>query len=468
MTSQRPILIIDDDHSIRWVLSEALQEEKLIVETADSAESARKLLANKEFSVIITDIRMPGEDGFSLLQSIKRQYPNLPVIVMTAHSDLESAVNAYDLGAFDYLAKPFDIDQAVTLIYQAMNANQSQSQQQQSANQADEIPLIIGEAPSMQEVFRAIGRLSRSNISVLINGESGTGKELVARALHQHSQRNSKPFIALNMAAIPKDLVESELFGHEKGAFTGAKQRYLGRFEQANDGTLFLDEIGDMPLETQTRLLRVLSEGSFYRLGGTQPIRTNVRVITATHQNLSEKVAKGEFREDLFHRINVIKVELPKLSERASDIPLLAEYFLGQASTELDCPVKTLTEGAAEALQLYSWPGNVRQLENVCRWLTVMTAGNSIDSYDLPPEITEANTLITPLQNQQSWQNTLKQSLAQQYSDGAENALITAQEEFEQLLIDTALALTNGRKQEAAKLLGWGRNTITRKQKKHL
>ena len=467
MTAILPVLIVDDDHSIRWVLSEALQEEQLVVKTADSAESARQLLGNQEFSAVITDIRMPGEDGFSLLQSIKQQKPNLPVIVMTAHSDLESAVNAYDLGAFDYLAKPFDIEQAITLVSQAINANQQPLNHSESDTSDQNIPLIIGEAPSMQEVFRAIGRLSRSNISVLINGQSGTGKELVARALHQHSQRSNNPFIALNMAAIPKDLIESELFGHEKGAFTGAKQRYLGRFEQANDGTLFLDEIGDMPLDTQTRLLRVLSEGSFYRLGGTQPIRTNVRVITATHQNLSEKVAQGEFREDLFHRINVIKIELPRLSQRATDIPLLADYFLAQASTELSCPIKSLTTEAAIALQNYDWPGNVRQLENVCRWLTVMTAGNDINRYDLPPEITEHNQQAESDLGQQSWQNNLKQTLAQQYTSGTDDALIKAQHDFEQLLIDTALALTNGRKQEAASLLGWGRNTITRKQKKH-
>jgi two-component system nitrogen regulation response regulator GlnG len=464
MTDNASILIIDDDQSIRWVLTEALQEEGFQVQAAANADEARQRLQHQSFAVVLSDIRMPGDDGLSLLKELKKTSPDLPVIIMTAHSDLESAVNAYEFGAFDYLPKPFDVDQAIELVQRAAQTGQTTD----SALAITEAPpLIIGEAPAMQEVFRAIGRLSRSNISVLINGASGTGKELVARALHQHSRRSKGPFIALNMAAIPKDLIESELFGHEKGAFTGASQRYLGRFEQADGGTLFLDEIGDMPLETQTRLLRVLSEGSFYRVGGTQPVRANVRVIAATHQDLAALVEQGQFREDLFHRINVIRIQLPDLKNRLSDIPLLAKHFLAQAAKELETEPKQLSRDAEIRLMNYHWPGNVRQLENVCRWLMVMSSGREILASDLPPEILHSPS-VTPAQSESvtQWQSALKHNLLQQVEAGNSQALQHVQQEFEKLLIETALHISQGHKQEAAQLLGWGRNTVTRKQKR--
>jgi len=467
MTEQTQVLVIDDDNSIRWVLTEALEDEGFVVTTAASVAEARQLIQQHSFTVILSDIRMPGEDGFVLLQELKQQIPDLPVIIMTAHSDLESAVNAYEFGAFDYLPKPFDVDQAIELVNRAAQVTESKAEHNNGDSR--EVPTIIGEAPAMQEVFRAIGRLSRSNISVLINGASGTGKELVAKALHQHSRRADGPFIALNMAAIPKDLIESELFGHEKGAFTGASQRYLGRFEQADQGTLFLDEIGDMPLETQTRLLRVLSEGSFYRVGGTQPVRANVRVVAATHQDLAKLVAKGVFREDLFHRINVIRIQLPELKDRISDLPLLAEQFLANAANELETEPKQLSREAQIQLMSYHWPGNVRELENVCRWLMVMSSGREILVSDLPSEIRQASQTSNDADTKlfQHWQSALKQTLMAKVEQGDHHALESVQEELEQILIDLALSITDGHKQDAAKLLGWGRNTITRKQKKY-
>ncbi|PWK52889.1 nitrogen regulation protein NR(I) [Pleionea mediterranea] len=470
MTEQTPVLVIDDDTSIRWVLTQALSDEGFAVSAAENAQQARELLEQQHFAAVLSDIRMPGDDGLVLLKELKQQYQDLPVIIMTAHSDLESAVNAYEHGAFDYLPKPFDVDQAIELVSRAVQVNQQESAVDDSTI-AESLPTIIGEAPAMQEVFRAIGRLSRSNISVLINGASGTGKELVARALHQHSRRSKGPFVALNMAAIPKDLIESELFGHEKGAFTGASSRYLGRFEQAEQGTLFLDEIGDMPLDTQTRLLRVLSDGSFYRVGGTQPVRANVRVVAATHQNLAELVKKGSFREDLFHRINVIRIQLPQLKERLSDIPLLSAQFLAEAAKELETEPKQLTREAERRLMQYSWPGNVRQLENVCRWLMVMSSGREILETDLPPEIKHQTVSSENLDSDQisgtNWQAEFQHQLMQQVQQGDEQALQKVQLELEQMLIDLALTISDGHKQEAAKLLGWGRNTITRKQKKY-
>lgn len=471
MTEQTPVLVIDDDTSIRWVLTQALSDEGFAVSAAENAQQARELLKQQHFAAVLSDIRMPGDDGLVLLKELKQQYQDLPVIIMTAHSDLESAVNAYEHGAFDYLPKPFDVDQAIELVSRAVQVNQQESAVDDDSNIAESLPTIIGEAPAMQEVFRAIGRLSRSNISVLINGASGTGKELVARALHQHSRRSKGPFVALNMAAIPKDLIESELFGHEKGAFTGASSRYLGRFEQAEQGTLFLDEIGDMPLDTQTRLLRVLSDGSFYRVGGTQPVRANVRVVAATHQNLAELVKKGSFREDLFHRINVIRIQLPQLKERLSDIPILSAQFLAEAAKELETEPKQLTREAERRLMQYSWPGNVRQLENVCRWLMVMSSGRDILESDLPPEIKHQTVSSENLDSDQisgtNWQTEFQHQLMQQVQQGDEQALQNVQQELEQMLIDLALTISDGHKQEAAKLLGWGRNTITRKQKKY-
>ncbi|MDF4305169.1 nitrogen regulation protein NR(I), partial [Vibrio parahaemolyticus] len=370
------VWVVDDDSSIRWVMEKTLSSANIKCETYADGESVLMALEREVPDVLVSDIRMPGIDGLELLKQVQRDYPDLPVIIMTAHSDLDAAVNAYQKGAFEYLPKPFDIDETLTLVERAIAHSHENKREQLSSEDAPaDTPEIIGEAPAMQEVFRAIGRLSRSSISVLINGESGTGKELVAHALHRHSPRANKPFIALNMAAIPKDLIESELFGHEKGAFTGANSVRQGRFEQANGGTLFLDEIGDMPLDIQTRLLRVLADGQFYRVGGHSPIRVDVRIVAATHQNLEKLVHQGDFREDLFHRLNVIRVQIPALRERKQDIEKLTQHFLVRAADELGVETKTLHPSTVEILNRLNWPGNVRQLENICRWLTVMASG---------------------------------------------------------------------------------------------
>jgi two-component system nitrogen regulation response regulator GlnG len=403
---------------------------------------------------------MPGMDGFVLLERIKQAYPDLPVIIMTAHSDLDSAVSAYHSGAFEYLPKPFDIEEAVDQVQRACKLRREA--RAQSAQPAVTPTEIIGAAPAMQEVFRAIGRLARSNITVLINGESGTGKELVAHALHKHSPRADRPFIALNMAAIPRDLLESELFGHEKGAFTGAQARRIGRFEQANHGTLFLDEIGDMPAELQTRLLRVLADGEFYRVGGHEPVTADVRIIAATHQNLENLVADGRFREDLFHRLNVIRVHLPSLRERREDIPLLMEHFLKTAARELGVESKVLMPETIAELQALDWRGNVRQLENTARWLTVMASGREIHREDLPPELHRDKESDS---NDGDWRATLRNWTRNSLAAGKVGLLDEAMPEFETIMIETALAHTGGRKQDAARLLGWGRNTLTRKIK---
>jgi two-component system nitrogen regulation response regulator GlnG len=416
-------------------------------------------LEREQPDVVLTDIRMPGVDGLDLLRQIKARHPGLPVIIMTAHSDLDSAVSAFHGGAFEYLPKPFDLDEAVAQVTRACRRGRLDIPEEPGVVQG---PDIIGEAPSMQEVFRAIGRLARSNITVLINGESGTGKELVARALHRHSPRADRPFIALNMAAIPRDLLESELFGHERGAFTGAQARREGRFEQADGGTLFLDEIGDMPAELQTRLLRVLSDGEFYRVGGVAPIRVDVRIIAATHQNLEELVRQGRFREDLFHRLNVIRVHLPALRDRREDIPLLMRHFLVQAAKELGCETKILLPSATERLKRLDWPGNVRQLENTARWLTVMASGKEIHAEDLPPEL---STLAQEQPRDEPWESVFRRWARQSLKQGQGGLLDKALPAFEQILIQTALEHTGGRRQEAARLLGWGRNTLTRKIK---
>ncbi|MGL5281892.1 MAG: nitrogen regulation protein NR(I), partial [Plesiomonas shigelloides] len=401
------------------------------------------------------------------LGQLQQQAPQLPVIIMTAHSDLDAAVSAYQRGAFDYLPKPFDLDEAVALVERALQHSLELRQQRTPANE----PVrgaqseIIGEAPAMQEVFRAIGRLSRTAISVLINGESGTGKELIAHALHRHSPRASAPFIALNMAAIPKDLIESELFGHEKGAFTGAGAVRQGRFEQANGGTLFLDEIGDMPLDIQTRLLRVLADGQFYRVGGHTPLHVDVRIIAATHQDLEARVREGLFREDLFHRLNVIRLQLPALRERRQDIAALSRHFLLSAARELGVEAKTLHPDTLRVMSEFHWPGNVRQLENICRGLTVMAAGKEIFVSDLPAELTRPASSVDTAASALNWQQPLQQWVLQQLARGQEDLLTTLQPEFEQLLLDAALQHTRGHKQEAARLLGWGRNTLTRKLK---
>ena len=407
--------------------------------------------------MIVSDIRMPNGSGLDFLQVIKQKLPETPVIIMTAYSDLESAVAAFQGGAFEYLAKPFDVDQAIDVIRRAVEESQRQTLEVEAQ---EETPEIIGQAPAMQEVFRAIGRLSRSHATVLINGESGTGKELVASALHRHSPRADKPFIAINTAAIPKDLLESELFGHERGAFTGAQAARRGRFEQADGGTLFLDEIGDMPADLQTRLLRVLCDGQFYRIGGHQPVKVNVRIIAATHQDLEDRVKQGLFREDLFHRLNVIRLRLPALRERPEDIPLLVKHFLQHSAQELGVEAKQPTAAALRYLATMSWSGNVRQLENVCHWLTVMAPGQNIDVADLPPELKDDHAKPS---NASSWQDALALDVTSALIRGEENVLETLTHQFEKILITQALKHTNGRRIEAATQLGMGRNTLTRK-----
>jgi two-component system, NtrC family, nitrogen regulation response regulator GlnG len=460
------VWILDDDSSIRWVLEKALQGAKLTSASFAAAESLWQALEVSRPLAIVSDIRMPGTDGLTLLERLGQHYPQIPVIIMTAHSDLDSAVSAYQAGAFEYLPKPFDIDEAIALVERAIGHAREQATGSPQVETKLKTPEIIGEAPAMQEVFRAIGRLSRSSISVLINGQSGTGKELVAGALHKHSPRKDKPFIALNMAAIPKDLIESELFGHEKGAFTGAANVRHGRFEQANGGTLFLDEIGDMPLDVQTRLLRVLADGQFYRVGGHLPVRVDVRIIAATHQDLEQLVQSGGFREDLFHRLNVIRVHLPPLSQRREDIPQLASHFLASAAREMGVEPKNLTRETARKLSQLPWPGNVRQLENTCRWLTVMASGQEILPQDLPPELLrEPQAALKPSQIHADWQTALTDWIDQRLAAGEQDLLTQVQPAFERILLETALRHTQGHKQEAARRLGWGRNTLTRKLK---
>lgn len=456
------VWIIDDDRSIRWVLEKALQNAGITTESFENGDKMLARIENSRPQAIISDIRMPGTDGLTVLKHVHAIYPDLPVIIMTAHSDLDSAVSAYKGGAFEYLPKPFDVDEAVAVTQRALTHASECEQASPSVAVQEKDTGIIGEAPAMQEVFRAIGRLSQSNITVLINGESGTGKELVAHALHCHSPRKDKPFIALNMAAIPRDLIESELFGHEKGAFTGAGGQRQGRFEQANTGTLFLDEIGDMPAETQTRLLRVLADGEFYRVGGHTPVRVDVRIIAATHQNLEELVEQNLFREDLFHRLNVIRVHLPKLSHRREDIPKLAQHFLSLAAKELNVEPKLLTTETEIYLAGLPWPGNVRQLENTCRWITVMASGREVHVADLPPELVENKNTEAP---NGDWEKELRHWADQCLSSGQSNILSEAVPTFERALIETALKHTAGRKRDAANLLGWGRNTLTRKLK---
>lgn len=471
--TQNKIWVIDDDRAMRWVLEKTFKEAGFDVTSFEDAQSALDQLLMNLPDVILTDIRMPGIDGLTFLSKVKNSHPELPVIIMTAHSDLESAVSSYQTGAFEYLPKPFDIDEALALVNRAiLHLEKIQNQETTKVSSPLQSTEIIGESPAMQEVFRAIGRLSQSHITVLINGESGTGKELVAHALHRHSPRKNKPFIALNMAAIPKDLIETELFGHEKGAFTGANTQRQGRFEQANGGTLFLDEIGDMPFETQTRLLRVLADGEFYRVGGHIPVRVDVRIVAATHQDLEKLVEDGRFREDLYHRLNVIRIHIPKLANRSEDIPMLAQHFLIQAGKELGVSPKILRSETIAYMQRLSWPGNVRQLENICRWLTVMITGREVYPDDLPTELKQklhTNDVpvreINLIQNNQNWEDNLSQWAIDKLSQGEMKILDIAVPIFERTLINAALAQTKGRKRHAAELLGWGRNTLTRKLK---
>jgi two-component system nitrogen regulation response regulator GlnG len=451
----KPVWIVDDDRSIRWVIEKALSREGIAFNSFSSAQDALDALSGSAPEVLVSDIRMPGLSGLELLTAVKQRHPAVPVIVMTAYSDLDSAVAAFQGGAYEYLPKPFDIDQAVELIRRALDESRRESE---AAEPPGETPEILGQAPAMQEVFRAIGRLSQSSATVLITGESGTGKELVARALHRHSARAAKPFVAINTAAMPKDLLESELFGHERGSFTGAQQQRRGRFEQAEGGTLFLDEIGDMPAELQTRLLRVLSDGTFYRVGGHQQLKANVRVIAATHQNLDQRVRDGSFREDLYHRLNVIRLRLPSLRERAEDIPLLAKNFLASSAKQLGVEPKRISEDAIAHLARLAFPGNVRQLENLCHWLTVMAAGQVIDVGDLPAEFRDQSAAAAS-----DWLSALEYEAERRLARGDTGILDALGRQFERALISKALARTGGRRIEAANLLGMGRNTITRK-----
>lgn len=462
------VWIVDDDSSIRWVLEKALKAANIDSISFDNPEDLlMQIESGQAPMVVISDVKMPQMDGMVLLEEIHKHYPELPVIIMTAHSDLDSAVNAYQGGAFEYLPKPFDVDEAISLTLRAIEHAKEYSGVLQ-ADETNPSKEIIGAAPAMQEVFRAIGRLSRSSISVLINGQSGTGKELVAHALHKHSPRARQPFVALNMAAIPADLVESELFGHEKGAFTGAQNARTGRFEQADGGTLFLDEIGDMPVDVQTRLLRVLADGQFYRVGGHNPVKVDVRIIAATHQNLEKRVEDGHFREDLYHRLNVIRIHLPSLNERREDIPLLAKHFLVKAANELGVEMKSLSDVAGEKLSELNWPGNVRQLENTCRWLTVMASGQEILPSDFPSELLtetgERNNGEGAIVSS-DWQQQLAIWADKQMLSDENDILDHAMVDFERILLKSALKYTKGHKQEAAKRLGWGRNTLTRKLK---
>ena len=452
----KPVWVIDDDRSIRWVFEKALARESIPYKTFSGAQEALDALEQGEPQVLVSDIRMPGGSGLELLQNVKRRHPGLPIIIMTAYSDLESAVAAFQGGAFEYLPKPFDVDQAVELIRRAIGESMRETEGEVARETS---PEILGQAPSMQEVFRAIGRLSQSNATVLITGESGTGKELVALALHRHSGRAAKPFVAINTAAMPKDLLESELFGHERGAFTGAQAMRRGRFEQAEGGTLFLDEIGDMPAELQTRLLRVLSDGQFYRVGGHQPIKANVRVIAATHQDLEERVRQGLFREDLFHRLNVIRLRLPSLRERREDIALLAKHFLAKSARELGAEGKRLSAAAMDYLAAQDFPGNVRQLENLCHWLTVMAPTQTIEVADLPAELKLGGGKV----QESDWVGALEREVERAFARGETAVLDKFAQAFEKALIGKALVRTGGRRNEAANLLGIGRNTITRK-----
>ena len=479
----KPIWVVDDDHAIRFVLEKALMREGLPVRSFSNTRDVRAALATELPQVLISDIRMPGGSGLELLAQVKAEHPSLPVIVMTAFSDLDSAVSAFQGGAFDYLAKPFDLQRAVELIRRAMEHSESEGAALEAQAQT---PEMLGQAPAMQELFRAIGRLSQSQVTVLITGESGAGKELVARALHKHSPRAAGPFVAINTAAIPKDLLESELFGHERGAFTGAQAMRRGRFEQAEGGTLFLDEIGDMPLELQTRLLRVLSDGHYYRVGGHSPIKSQVRVIAATHQHLEQRVRDGAFREDLFHRLNVIRLRIPPLRERREDIALLARNFLQDSSKELGMEPKRLSEAALARLAAFDFPGNVRQLQNLCHWLTVMAPSQVVEPKDLPPEVLEgpAPTQVqapvdpdaavpapptalpvaaTPPSPSEDWTLCAAEEAAGDFARGDAAVWDRFSQRFEGALIRAALLHTRGKRIEAARLLGIGRNTITRK-----
>ncbi|MDH3378491.1 MAG: nitrogen regulation protein NR(I) [Gammaproteobacteria bacterium] len=454
------VWVIDDDASIRWVLEKALQRADLDVRAFASASEALNRLAVTSPDVIVTDIRMPELGGLQLLDRLQQDAPQIPIIVITAHTDLDSAVASYRRGAFEYLPKPFDIDDAVALVKRAID--HSRNTKSRIDVPLSRPPGIIGEATAMQDVFRAVGRLAGSDMNVLILGESGTGKELLAQALYDNSPRNGNAYVALNTAAIPAELLESELFGHERGAFTGAHAQRIGRFEQADGGTLFLDEIGDMPEALQTRLLRVLSDGQFYRVGGHRQLRVDVRILAATNQNLEARVAEGRFREDLYHRLNVIRIALPPLRDRRDDIPTLARNFMAQAAAQLNVKAKSLRADTEQQICRYDWPGNVRQLENVCRWLTVMAPGQIVSIGDLPPELSHNQNVP---HEPRVWQRELRRIVDRQLALGELNIAKRVGEEFERVLIESTLHYTGGHRQDAARRLGWGRNTLTRKIK---
>lgn len=452
------VWIVDDDSSIRWVLARALRSDGFEVSDFEDAEAALVALEKDVPEVLMTDIRMPGMSGLELAQHLHDKHPDIPVIIMTAHTDLDSALASYQSGAFEYLPKPFDLDEAVRLVHRAVEPKEGATIIDDDLNDNVE---IIGEAPAMQEVFRAIGRLAKSNINVMVCGQSGTGKELVANALHHHSPRSNKAFVAINIAAIPAELLESELFGHEKGAFTGAQSQRKGRFEQADGGTLFLDEIGEMSAELQTRLLRVLSDRRFYRVGGRDLVSVDVRVLAATNRDLEKQVEEGQFREDLYHRLNVIRIDIPSLRERAQDIPLLAKRFLRNSAEELQVEMKVLSDEALVKMMAYDWPGNVRQLENICRWITVMAPATTVSVEDLPKELSLAAQEVVA----QDWETALGRLARQQLNLGQQDILEDLLKRFESIMLRVALDHTGGHRQNAAKVLGWGRNTLTRKLK---
>jgi two-component system nitrogen regulation response regulator GlnG len=457
----KTVWILDDDKSIRWVFEKALSRAKLSFKSFSNTNEAINQFNHEIPSVIVSDIRMPGESGIDFLTKVKEKFPQIPIIIMTAYSDLDTAVSAFQQGAFEYIAKPFDIDKVIEIINQALE--QTKDIENNSSSLDCKLPEIIGQAQSMQEVFRAIGRLSKSNATVLLNGESGSGKELVANAIHKNSDRNNSPFIAINTAAIPKDLLEAELFGHEKGSFTGAQNLRKGRFEQSDGGTLFLDEIGDMPMELQTRLLRVLSDGKFYRIGGQDSIQVDVRIIAATHQDLEESVKDGKFREDLFHRLNVIRITVPPLRKRVEDIPTLSQYFLTKSANHLKVTPKSLSKEVLEYFKHLQWNGNVRQLENVCHWLTVMSPGNKIIVSDLPSELKDESVNLT--NGSVEWQENLARDLSRQLLNRKPDLHKFFVDQVEKIIIEKTLVHTKNRKLDAAEILGIGRNTITRKIK---
>jgi len=457
----KTVWILDDDKSIRWVFEKALSRAKLSFKSFSNTNEAINQFNHEIPSVIVSDIRMPGESGIDFLTKVKEKFPQIPIIIMTAYSDLDTAVSAFQQGAFEYIAKPFDIDKVIEIINQALE--QTKDIENNSSSLDCKLPEIIGQAQSMQEVFRAIGRLSKSNATVLLNGESGSGKELVANAIHKNSDRNNSPFVAINTAAIPKDLLEAELFGHEKGSFTGAQNLRKGRFEQSDGGTLFLDEIGDMPMELQTRLLRVLSDGKFYRIGGQDSIQVDVRIIAATHQDLEQSVRDGKFREDLFHRLNVIRITVPPLRKRVEDIPTLSQYFLTKSANHLKVTPKSLSKEVLDYFKHLQWRGNVRQLENVCHWLTVMSPGNKIIVSDLPSELKDESVNLT--NGSVEWQENLARDLSRQLLNRKPDLHKFFVDQVEKIIIEKTLVHTKNRKLDAAEILGIGRNTITRKIK---